>query len=148
MGPAYCIHRGKLNVLSDCVCMCGSYDLIFCMTTVPQLRFLQGPFLYYNCWYIYIYIYLTTYLKKWSTNYIVAKYIVKKQLPRLDAYFTWNETKNSLEEIVEAKYILPELRFLHDPFDLYLKWKKKRKNHFIITNSWKRDSKSINYYML
>ena len=92
--------------------------------------------------YIYIYIYLTTYLNKWSTNYIVAKYIVKKQL-QLDAYFTWNETKNSLEEIVEAKYILPELRFLHDPFDLYLKWKKKRKNQFIITNSWKRDSKSI-----
>ena len=92
-------------------------------------------------------IYLTTYLNKWSTNYIVAKYIVKKQL-QLEAYFTWNETKNSLEEIVEAKYILLELRFLHDPFDLYLKWKKKRKNHFIIINSWKRDSKSINYYML
>ena len=79
--------------------------------------------------YIYIYIYLTTYLNKWSTIYIVAKYIVKKQL-QLEAYFTWNERKNCLEEIEEEKYILPELRFLHDPFFFVPEMKEKNKKLF------------------
>ena len=58
------------------------------MTTVNELRFLQDPSLFITTADIYIYLYIkrTSYLHKWSTNYIVAKYIANKQL-QLEAFF-------------------------------------------------------------